>query len=159
MLHLDVEALNAHLKLQYARRELGDHVLEPIRQVIGNDFEMHKQVWCDISVRQAIQKKLQNPQRRINLQIECAIHKLEVTGSAPVQRVQFHQKHVQIKRPCGFIQRTQTKLALERTAARGLDVQQAMCQISVGVFGIGQRDLVQRGLFTGDNFHQRLRAV
>ena len=34
-----------------------------------------------------------------------------------------------------------------------------MCQISVGVFGIRQRDLVQRGLFTGDDFHQRLRSV
>ena len=45
LLHIDIEALNAHLKLQHARRKLRNHGLEALRQVVRNHLKVDEQVW------------------------------------------------------------------------------------------------------------------
>jgi len=42
LLHLAIEALDAHFELQHAGRELGDHLFQRLRQMIGHHFEMHE---------------------------------------------------------------------------------------------------------------------
>ena len=154
MLHVDVETLNADLKLQDTGWKLRNHVLELVRQVIGNHFKVNKQ-----ARHHPVQEELQYPHRGIDLQIEGAIHKLEVARAALVQRLQLDQKRIQIKGPGGFVQRAQAKLALERATTRGFDVQQAVRQIVIRVLAVRKLDVIQRRLFACDDFHQRLRAV
>ena len=66
---------------------------------------------------QLVQEKLQDSYRIVDLQIERAIHKLEVTRPALVKRLKRRQHPVQIKPPSSLVQRTQAKLAFERAAA------------------------------------------
>jgi hypothetical protein len=154
LLDLGVEGLDADFQLQHAGREAGDHGFQAVRQVIGDDLEMQEEVG-----RQAVEEELQDGQRAVDLQVEGAVDELEVARPAPVEPVQRGEEAGLLEGPGGLIQRTEAELALERAAARGFDVEQAVRQIVVGEFGVGQLDFFQRGLLAGDHFHQRLRAV
>ena len=141
-------------------------------QAVGHDFKMHEQfrrspgsarrVLGSSTARRvlhAVEEKLQDAHRNIHLQVERAIHKFKVACAALVQRFHLGHEAVQLKRPGGFVQRTEAKLAFERAAARGFDVEQALGQILRRVFAIRQRQFGQRRLLAGDDFHQRRRAV
>ena len=154
LLHFGVEALNTDFKLQRAGRKLHDQRFEPVRQAVGNDFKMHEQIG-----HHPIQEKLQNPHRKIDLQIESAVNKLEVARAALKQRVHLGHEAVQLKRPRRLVKRTQAKLALERAAARGFDIQQALGQVFCRVFVVGQGQCLQRRLLADNDFHERLRAI
>ena len=44
LLHLGVETLHAHFKLQRAGRKLHDQFFQPVRQAVGHHLEVHKQI-------------------------------------------------------------------------------------------------------------------
>ena len=116
--------------------------------MVWNQFEMQEQI-----LGQTLQKELQDSDRSVNFQIESSIHKLEVVRAALVQDLHRCQELLQIKGPGGLVERTQTKLALERATARCLHVKQAVRQIGLAVLSVGQRNLTQGRLLTLDHFH------
>ena len=136
-MHLRVEALYAHLQLQYSGRELHHQHLEAVGQMVGDDLEVHKQF-----LAHAVQKKLKDAGRGFDFQIEGAVYKLEVTRAAPKQRVHLGQESFQVKGDGGLVQRAQTKLTLEGATTRSLDIQQAVGQVIVGVVCVWQGNAV-----------------
>ena len=124
-LHLRVQALDANLELQHPGGEAGDAVLQARGQLVGDEFEVHKQRRVRVPL-QLIQKKFQDAHRRLDFQVEGAVHKFESARAACVQIVQRCQKFFQLKSPGGFVQGAQAKRALERAAARSLHVQNAL---------------------------------
>ncbi len=177
VLHRHIEGLHTHFQLQHARRKQCQLRFQAVWQVVGDDFKMQKQVsfgrssWAGRSRRvslrwttwglcrvrrlgQFVQKKLQDAHRMLDLQIERAVDKLEAAGTALVQALQRRQHAVKLKAPSGFVERTEAKLALERAATRGFHIQQAVRQVGIRIFVIRQRQLGQRRLLAGDDFHQ-----
>ena len=119
--------------------------------MVWNKLEVQEQI-----LRQTLQKELQDSDRGVYFQIESPVDKLEVARAALVQDLHRCQEFLQIKGPGGLVERTQTKLALERAAARCLYVKQSVRQIGVAVLSVGQRNLVQGRLLTLDHFQPRL---
>ena len=103
LLHLGVEALDADFELQHTGRKLRDQDLEPVRQLVRDQLKVHKLVRGRWSRRQAVQKKLQDARRGLDLQVEGAVHKLELPRAALIQPVQLGQKRVQVKGPGGLV--------------------------------------------------------
>ena len=124
-LHLRVQALDANLELQHPCGEAGDAVLQARGQLVGDELEVHKQRRVRIPL-ELVQKKFQDAHRRLDFQVEGAVHKFESACAACVQIVQRRQKCFQLERPGGFVQRAQAKRAFERAAARSLHVQNAL---------------------------------
>ena len=108
---------------------------------------------------QPLQKEIQNPRADLGVEVECAIHELEMAHAPRVKRFQFGEKGFQRKRPGGLIQRRQAEFAAERTTARGFDVDQSMGDVLVGIEPVGQGQLVQRRRFGGDDALRRRVAV
>ncbi len=156
LLHLRVEALNAHLKLQRAIGELRDELLQPVRQAVGHHFKMHKNLG---RILDAVQKKLQDAHRVVYFQIEGAVYKLEVARAALIQGLDLCHEQIQIKRPRGFVERAQAKLTLEGATARRLHIQQALRQVFSGVLAVRHGQLTECWLLAGNHLHQRLRAI
>ena len=149
--------MDANLKLQHPGREAGDAVLQARGQLVGDEFEVHKQRRFRL-LRQLAQKKFQDAHRGVNFQVKSAVHKLESACAACIQIVQRCQKFFQLESPGSFVQGAQAKRAFEWAAARGLHVQNPLRQVGVAVVRVGQGDLVQGWLLTCDGFHQRARA-
>ena len=122
--------------------------------MVGHDFEMQEEVR-----RQAVEEKLQDAQRAVDLQVEGAVDELEVAGATLEQIVQRRQEALFLESPGRLVEGAETELALERAAARGFDVEQAMRQIVGAVLGVGQLDLLKARLFTRDHLHQRRRPM
>ena len=89
MLHIWVKTLNTHFKLQRACRKLCNEFFQAVMQAVGYDFKMDKQLWRD-----AVKKKLQNANRKIDLQIKRAVYKLKVARTALVQLVHLSHEGV-----------------------------------------------------------------
>ena len=163
LLHLGVEALYAHFKLQRALGELNDQALELIGQLVRHQFEVHKHLaafgQAAVRLAHAVEEELQDPAGLIDAQIEGAVDKLEVACPPVPQRAQFGQKALQLERPGGLVQGAEAKLAPIRAAPRSLHVQQALGQITRAVFGIGQGQLRQRRLLASDDLHQGRRSI
>src|SRR4029079_1565582 len=76
-----IESLNPHLKLKRAGRKLPDQLPQSLRQAIGDHLKMQKQ-----SRPVTLQEKLQNPLPDFQIQVERAVHKLEMPHPALQQR-------------------------------------------------------------------------
>src|SRR5437870_3140516 len=72
-----IKSLNSDFKLQSAGRKLRDDFPQWLRQPVRNHLEMHEQ-----SRPEMIQKELEDRPARRRIQIEGAIHKLELLRSA-----------------------------------------------------------------------------
>ena len=116
LLHHRIEALDADLELQYTGGELRNHLFQSIRQMVGNYFEMHEQPGRPGSF-EAVEEKLQDAYRRIDLQVEGAVDELEGSRAARKQSRDFDQQAIEVEGPGGLVQRAQAERALERTAA------------------------------------------
>ena len=104
VLHRRIEALDANFKLQHPGGKARDAGFEPLGQLVGHEFEVHKQGFLGLG-GQPGQKELQNLHRGVNLEVESAVHELEGARTAGVERREFGQKGVQVEGPGGFIQR------------------------------------------------------
>src|SRR4030065_1659396 len=96
--------------------------------MVWNDLEMEEQF-----IVQPRQKKFQNARAGFDIEIESAIDELEVARAAFIQPRHFAEEQIEIERPSGLVERGQAKLALERAAARGFPIQNAGCDIIIGV--------------------------
>src|SRR5438445_12550648 len=91
----------------------------------------------------AIQEKLQQSSAGIEIQIEGAIDELELPYPSFQKPFQLCEKRFQRDLPHRNIQRGQAKLATEWTAARGLNVNNAVRDVFVIVNIVGQDELVE----------------
>ena len=90
-----------------------------------------------------------------DVEIERAVNELELLHAAVEEPLHFAEEFVQRNLPDGDVERRQAELAGERTAARRLDVNDAMREVVVGVKVVGQGDLGKVGQFGGNDFGQR----
>ena len=116
-LHVGVETLDADFELQHAGRKLRDQFLQAIRQMIGNDLEVQKQI-----VGQTIEEKLQDGQRGVDFEIEGPVYEFEIARAALVERFHFAKKGRELEGLGRFVERAQAELAFERAAARSFDI-------------------------------------
>ena len=130
-----IKGLDADLELQRAGRKLGNDFSQLGGQPVGNHLEMIK-----ISQLMPRQKKFQNCLTRQDVQVERAIHKLELLQAALQKFLHRREKFVQRHLPHRNVERRQTKFAGERTAARRLDIHDAVREVRLRVILIGQRD-------------------
>ena len=100
--------------------------------MIGDHLEMHEQFIVD-----ALKKKLENLDAGGDFEIEGTIDETKMPRTAPIQPIDLPQHGIDIEWPSSFVQRRQTKLALERATARGFDINEALRDIFVGVKRIG----------------------
>ena len=100
MLNLCVKGLNAYFELQATGGKLRDHFAQSLRQVIGDNLKMQKQVLVE-----AMMEKLQYSQAVVNLKIKGPVDKLEVARASLVQTLHLLQKFIKFKWPCGLVQR------------------------------------------------------
>ena len=89
-----IERLHADLKLQRAGRKFRDDRSERLRQSVWNHFKMKKQARLV-----SLQKKLQQRLADIQVQVERAIHELEMLHPAVEQPLQRLQKFGQWRLP------------------------------------------------------------
>ena len=87
-----------------------------------------------------------------DVEIERAVNELELLHTAIEQALQLFEQGGQRNLPDGNVERRQAELARERTAARGLDVNDAMRDVVVGVKIVGQGDLGKFRQFGGNDF-------
>ena len=104
----------------------------------------------------AIQEELQDGGARRQMQIEGPVHELELRGSAVEQALHRRQKGIERKCAHGQVERRQTKLAGEGTAARGFDVNHALGEILIRVKLVGRGELRERRKLGGDDVRQTL---
>ena len=157
-LHGDVEGLDADLELQRAGRKARDRRLQRLGQVIRDQFEVQERRVVGTR-RDQPEEELEDAHRGRHLEVERAVDELEVARAALVQARQFGQQRLERKGPRGPVERGQAELALERAAARGLDVDRPVRQVRVGVLAVRQRQAFQRRLLAGVHPVQRPRAV
>src|SRR5216684_2221650 len=103
-----IKGLNTDFKLQCARRKLRDDLPQGLRQPVRNHLEMHKQ-----SRPKMIQKELENRPARRRIQIEGAIHELELLRPAVEQILQLLEQHWKGKLTNRHVERRQAKLTKE----------------------------------------------
>ena len=65
---------------------------------------MHKNVGRTRLGLNTVNKKLQNPHRKIDLQVKGAVHKLEVAGAALIQNLHLGHEAVQLEGPGGLVE-------------------------------------------------------
>ena len=112
-------------------------VLQLLRQMVGNQFEMHEQ--------RIVRRRSISSRKKSRIASEVSTFRLKVRSTnlnwrAPRRyRISSSARNgSQRERPGGLVQRRQAELALERTAARGLDVQVPLAHVLVGVIRVGQ---------------------
>ena len=70
--------------------------------MVWDNFKVDQQTLCTRFI-QAIQKELENLNRRFNFQIEGAIDKFEISRATLVQNFELVQERRQLKSPRRFI--------------------------------------------------------
>src|SRR6476646_9394169 len=103
----------------------------------------------------AFEEELEQSPADVEIQVEGPIHELEMLHAAIEQLLQFGQKLIERGLANGNIQRGETKLARERTAARGFHVNDPVCDIGVVVEVIRQFELAKLGQWRGNNLCRR----
>ena len=87
----------------------------------------------------------------LSVEIEGAVHKLELPHAAVEQALQVLEQRGQGSLPHRDVERREAELARERAAARGLDIDDAVRHVLVVVEIVGQRELRELGQLGGDD--------
>ena len=87
----------------------------------------------------AVDEKLQDAGARGQVEIESAVHKLELSGPSIKKPLHGGQKRVGVKGPHGCVERREAELAGERATSGGLDVDDSVFEVLIRV------ELVRRG--------------
>src|ERR1017187_598625 len=91
-----------------------------------------------------------------DVEIERAIHKLELFHAPVEQALHLFEKSGQGNLAHGNVERRQTKLAGERTAPRCLNVNDAVREVVIGVKVVRKSNLRKIRQFGGDDFWKPL---
>ena len=142
-----IERLDANLELQRAGREPGDDLAQFGGQPVGNHLKMIKMAGL-----MAREEKFEDGPAGGDVQIERAVHELELFHAPVEQLLHLVEKSGQGNLPHRNIERRQAKFAGERAAARCLDVNDAMREIVVGVKVVRQDDFGKVRHFGGNDF-------
>ena len=116
---------------------------------------MQKQFGAVRADQPGFEKELQNPPADTRIEIERAINKLELSATPVEQRLHLGNKRLQRKLPHGNIEGREAELAFVGTAARRLDIHDAMGQILVRVKRIRKRQIGRSGNTCGNDFLSR----
>src|SRR5690348_6374252 len=100
LFNFEIERLHANFELQRTRWKPGDDFPQCLRQAIRDHLEVKEK-----SGPMTRQKKLQNRTAEVHIQIEGAIHKLELLHTAIEQLLHFAKKRVQIHRTHRHVER------------------------------------------------------
>jgi hypothetical protein len=100
----------------------------------------------------AVEKKLQQRFASGEIEIESAIHELELSHTAMEKFLKIFEQCRQRKLANRNIERRKAKLASERAATRRLDVDDAVSDVFVVVEFVRRRELRKVGQFGGDDF-------
>ena len=107
-----VEALDANLELQRAGGELRDDFAQRFWQTVRHHLEVEEHAGL-----MAVQKELEQRAAHQQVQVEGAVHELELLHPPVDESLQFGQHFLQGKLPHRNVQRRQAELAGERAAA------------------------------------------
>ena len=116
------------------------------RQPVGHHLEME-----EVAGPMAFEEELQDRPAGVDVEIERAVHELELPHAAVEQPLQFAEQRGQRRLPHGDVERRQAELAGERAAARGLDIDDAVRDVVVVVEIVGQRQLGELGQLGGND--------
>lgn len=138
--HSLIERLYADLELDGARREPKDALLQRVRQAVWNQLEVEEHAG-DI----AVGEEVENCGRHLDVEVECPIDELERLGAAGEQVLEGLEEGVERKRPYRDVERRKAEFALIGTATGSLNVDDAMGEVVVGVFTVGEAEPSQIG--------------
>jgi hypothetical protein len=128
-----VERLHADFELKRAGRESFDDFPQRVGQSVGDHLEVQEQAGAV-----ALQEEFQNGLGNVEVQVEGAVDELELAEAAIQKRLHGGEEVVDRHVPHRHVERRQAELALERAAPRGLDVDDAVGEVVVGVEVVGQ---------------------
>ena len=134
-----VQGLDADLELQGTGRETGEPLPEQRREMVRDHLEM------DVKGLGSGEEEVEDAGRGREAAVEGAVHELEGARPALPERVQLGQEGLQGKGPDPVVDGTQAERAAERAAARGLDVDEPVGQVLVGVERVGCGERIDLG--------------
>src|SRR5262245_18788209 len=105
---LVIERLDADLELERARWNLCDDLAQGLRQAIGNHLKVEEQ-----SRLVTVEEELQERFADVVVQVERAIHELELLHTAVEQPLKFSQHSIERHLSHRDVQRTQAELTSE----------------------------------------------
>jgi hypothetical protein len=119
-----------------------DRRFQLLRQVIRHEFEMEEAgiLGCGLD---SLEEEVHDRQARGGLEVEGRSTNLKRPRATRVQRLPSRpRKLVQRERAGALVERRQAELALERAAARCLDVDEALLQVTGAVVPVGQDEFL-----------------
>src|SRR4051794_424395 len=105
-----------------------------------------------------VEEELQDGLGDREVQVERAVDELELAEAAVEERPHRGEEIVQRHVAHGDVEGRQAKLTLERAPPRGLNVNDAVGEVVVGVEGVGESDGATKGRSDGGECLQSLRA-
>ncbi|GIX50325.1 MAG: hypothetical protein KatS3mg132_519 [Limisphaera sp.] len=98
-----------------------------------------------------MEQELQNGAGNAEVQVEGAVDELEMAGAAVHEPLQCRQEGLKREGPDRDVEGRKAEFTGERAAAGRLDVKDAVGQVLVGVFLVGEGDLVKGGQGRGQD--------
>lgn len=137
---LGVEGLDTDLELEAAGRELADDLAQLGGEPVGDHFEV-----VEPAVAMAAEEEFEDGACDVDVQVEGAIDEFEVARAAVQEALEGGQERFQREGADGDVEGGQAEFAGERAAAGGFDVEDAVGEVLVGVFVVGEVELVEGG--------------
>ena len=131
-----VEGLDAQLELERAGRETGDHLAQALGQAVGHQLEMKEPARL-----MACEEEFEDGAAGLDVEVEGAVHKFELPDAACQQVLEVGKQGRQWRLAHRDVERGKAKLAGERAAARGLDVDDPVGDVPVIIEVVGQSQL------------------
>ena len=131
--HLLVESLDSDFELQSGGGELLDQLAQRLGEAVGDHLKVQEE-----ARPVPVEEELEDGFGGIQIQIEGAVHELEAIEAAVEELLHLSKERIERNVADGDIERGETEFTFERAAARGLDVDDAMGEIVVGVEGVGE---------------------
>src|SRR6185295_8710189 len=142
-----LECLDSNLELQCARGKLFDDFPQGVGQTVRDHFEVDEQIRPE-----PFAEEMQNRAADFEIQVERAIHKLELFDASVQQFLEAFEERGEGDLPHRDVQRRQAELAREWATARRLNVDDAMRDVLVRIKIVRQRDFFQVRQFGMNDF-------
>src|SRR5262245_21136362 len=91
----------------------------------------------------AFEEELKQGAADVQVQVEGAVHELELPDPAVEEPLQMLEQPVERGLPHGNVERAETELACERAAARRLHIDDPVRDVVIGIQIVGQGELAE----------------
>jgi hypothetical protein len=146
-----IEGLDTDLELERAGRKAGDDRAQLGGQAIGHQLEV-----IEPARLMPLKKEFQDRPAGGEVEVERAVHELELFQSAIQQLLHRRQERLQRCLAHGDVERREAEFAAERAPARGFHIHDAVREIGVRIEIVGQGQLRELRRRSGNHLGQRL---